>query len=337
MTNLQMTPQATLRQLIEGYRATQLIFVAAELGIADLLADGPKHYAEIASATRTDAPTLFRLLRALASAGVFASVDGDLFALNPLADCLRTGVAGSLRPWAILNGGRLYTTWAQLDHSVATGDAAFDHLHGMSVWEHRKRNQEEGRIFHDAMAANVTHVARSVVDAYDFSRFGTLVDVGGGTGALIQAVLTANPKPLGIVFDVLAAVREAAASLARAGLTDRCKLVEGNFFESVPAGGDAYILSRILHDWHDEHSIDILNTTRRAMTAGSTLLIIERVLEALNPTAEATHSDIHMLVMTGGRERTATEFQTLLAAANFELARVIPTGSPVYIIEAVAV
>lgn len=335
MTSLQTTPQATLRQLIDGYRVSKMIFVAAELGIADLLADGAKHYAELASATHTDAPTLFRLLRALASVGVLARVDGDLFTLTPLADCLRTGVAGSLRPWAVLSG-RLYTTWAHLDHSVVTGDTAFDHLHGMSVWEYRERNPEEGQVFHDAMTANTTLVARAIVDAYNFSRFGTLVDVGGGRGALIQAVLMANPKLRGIVFDVPAAVREAVESIPNARLIDRCKFLEGNFFESVPAGGDAYILSRILHDWHDDQAIHILKTTRRAMTGGSTLLIIERVLDAQNPGSEATHTDIHMLVMTGGRERTAAEFQTLLAASDFALVRVIPTGSPVHIIEAAA-
>ena len=217
MTGPQATPNAALRQLIEGYRVSQMIFVAAELGIADLLADGPRHCVEIASATRTDAPTLFRLMRALASAGVFARVDGDLFTLTPLSDCLRTGVAGSLRPWAVLNGRRLYPTWAHLDHSIATGDTAFDHLHGISVWEYLERDPEEGRVFHDAMAANITHVAGSVVNSYDFSRFGTLVDVGGGKGALIQAVLTANPELLGILFDVPAAIREAAASFALAG------------------------------------------------------------------------------------------------------------------------
>ena len=337
MTSPEITPNAALRQLIEGYRTSQMIFVAAELGIADLLVDGPKHYAEIATATRTDAPTLFRLLRALASVGVFARVDEDRFALNRLTDCLLTGVAGSLRPWAVLNGRRLYTTWAHLGHSIATGDTAFDHLHGVGVWEYRERDPEEGRVFHDAMAANITHVARSVVNAYNFSRFGTLVDVGGGKGALIQAVLMANPKLLGIVFDVPAAVREAAASFAHTGLTNRCKLLEGSFFEAVPAGGDAYILSRILHDWRDDQAIKILNITRRAMTLGSTLLVIERVMEAQNPSVEATQSDIHMLVMTGGRERTAVEFHTLLTASNFEFVRVIPTDSPMQIIEAVAI
>jgi O-methyltransferase domain/Dimerisation domain len=329
-------PQATLRQLIDGYRISQMICVAAELGIADVLAAGPRHYAEIARATRADALTLFRLLRALASVDVFARVDGDCFALTPLAEQLQTGVAGSLRPWAVLTG-RLYDTWAHLGHSVATGETAFDHLHGISVWDYRSRNPQEGRVFHDAMTANTTLVASAVVDAYDFSRFGTLVDVGGGEGALIQAVLTANPNLHGILFDVPAAVHEAAASFAVAGLAGRCQLLTGSFFESVPAGGDGYILSRILHDWHDDQAIHILQTIRRAMTGGCRLLIVERVVDAEKPSVEAAHTDIHMLVMTGGRERTVAEFQTLLAASDFELVRAIATGSPVQIVEAVPV
>jgi hypothetical protein len=203
----------------------------------------------------------------------------------------------------------------------------------MSVWQYRERNPEEGRVFHDAMAANTEVVSRSVVDAYDFSRFETLVDVGGGKGALIQAILTAHPRLRGILFDVKAAIDEAARLFENASL-DRCQFVEGNFFDWVPEGGNAYVLSRILHDWHDNQAVQILKVIRRAMTNTSTLLIVERVLHAENPSIEASHSDLHMLVMTGGRERTAAEYQTLLAAAEFELVRVIPTGSPLHIVEA---
>lgn len=325
---------ATMRQLIEGYRISQMICVAAELGIADLLADGPRHYSEIAGTTRTDAPTLYRLLRALASMEVFAELDGCRFALTPLADCLRTGVAGTLRPWAIHSGRLIYDTWAHLDHSVATGDTAFDYCQGMNVWAYRESHPEDGRVFHDAMAANTTIVSRSVVDAHDFSRFGTLVDVGGGKGALIQAILTANPKLRGILFDVRAAVKEASALFAIAGLSDRCRFVTGNFFESVPEGGNAYMLSRILHDWHDDQCSQILKTMRRSMSGDSSLLIVERVLDAQSPGVEATQSDINMLVMTGGRERTAAEFKGLLETSGFALRQVIPTNSSVQIIVA---
>jgi len=336
MNQLSPTPQAALRQLIDGYRASQAIRVAAELGLADLLADGPRHYEELARASGTDSLALYRLLRALASAGVFTQVGAQHFSLNPLAECLRTGVTGSLHSWAILSDEH-HRTWTALRHSVTTGKTAFDHLHGTSVWEHRKHNPEQGRLFNEAMTATNALVVRSVIDAYAFSRFGVVVDVAGGHGSLIQAILTANPNLRGILFDLPAAIREAAASFEHAGLAARCQLVEGSFFESVPPGGDAYILSRILHDWTDEQSIAILKKCRRAMTGGATLLLIERVLDAVNPSAEATLTDIHMLVMTGGRERTVAEFESLLVASGFELVRSISTRSAVYVVEAVAV
>jgi hypothetical protein len=336
MNQLPANPQAALRQLIDGYRASQAIRVAAELGLADLLADGPRHCEELASATGTNPEALYRLLRALASAGVFTQVDAERFSLNPLAEYLRTGVTGSLRPWAILSDEH-HRTWTALRHSVTTGETAFDHLHRTSVWEHRKHKPEQGRLFQEAMTATNSLVVRSVLDAYAFSRFGVVVDVAGGHGSLIQAILAANPNLQGILFDVPAAIREASASFERAGLTARCQLVEGSFFESVPPGADAYILSRILHDWTDEQSIAILKKCRDAMTRGATLLLIERVLDSVNPSAEATLTDIHMLVMTGGRERTVAEFESLLVASGFGLARAIPTRSAVHVVEAVAV
>jgi hypothetical protein len=336
MTHLPASPQAALRQLIDGYRASQAIRVAAELGLADLLADGPRHYDDLARASGTNPQALHRLLRALASAGVFARMDGDRFQLNPLAEYLRTGVAGSLRPWAILSNEH-QLTWTALRHSISSGETAFDHLHGTSVWDQRKRNPEQGRLFNEAMTATNALVVRSVLDAYDFSRFGVVVDVAGGHGSLIQAILTANPDLQGILFDVPAPIRETAASFERARLTSRCQLVDGSFFESVPPGGDAYILSRILHDWTDEQSIAILKTCRHAMTSGATLLLIERVLDAINPSAEATLTDIHMLVMTGGRERTVAEFERLFVGSGFELVQAVPTRSAVHVVEAVAV
>ena len=326
MNTLSTTPQAQVRQLIDGYRASQAISVAAELGLADLLADGPRHYEDLARASGTNPQALYRLLRALASMEVFARLDGERFALNPLAECLRSDFAGSLHAWAIQTN-RLRQSWTDLHHSVGTGQTAFDHLHGMSVWEYRERNPDEGRLFQDAMTALTMLVVRSVLAAYDFSRFGTVADLGGGRGSLLQAILEANPRLSGILFDVPAAIREAAVLFEQGGLSARCQLLEGSFFESVPEGADAYVLSRVLHDWTDEQAIQILKTTRRAMAGGAALLLVERVLDSQNPSPEATLSDIHMLVMTGGRERTVEEFVVLLAASGFELVRAIETGS----------
>ncbi len=336
MNTLSTTPQAQLRQLIDGYRASQAISVAAELGLADLLADGPRHYEDLARESGTNPQALYRLLRALASMEVFARLDGERFALNPLAEGLRSGVPGSLHAWAILTNG-LRRSWTDLHHSVATGQTAFDHLHGMSVWEYRERNPDEGRLFQDAMTATTMLVVRSVLAAYDFSRFGTVADVGGGRGSLLQGILEANPGLRGILFDVPAAIREAAVLFGQSGLSARCRFLEGSFFESVPEGADAYVLSRVLHDWTDEQAIRILQKTRRAMAGGAALLLVERVLDSQDPSPEATLTDIHMLVMTGGRERTTEEFGGLLAASGFELVRAIETGSPVHVVEGVAV
>jgi hypothetical protein len=207
----------------------------------------------------------------------------------------------------------------------------------MSVWEYRERHPEEGRMFQNAMTTTALLVVRSVLEAYDFSRFGTVADIGGGRGTLLQAILEVNPQLRGMLFDVPAAIREATVLFERSGVSGRCRLLAGTFFESVPEGADAYVLSRVLHDWTDAQAIQILKTTRRAMTDGAVLLLVERVLDSQNPSPEATLTDIHMLVMTGGRERTTEEFQELLTASGFELVRVIPTGSAVHVVEGLAV
>jgi len=328
--------QTALRQMIDGYRISKIICVAAELGLADQLASGPKHCEELASESGTSARALYRLLRALASVGVFTEIDEQRFALNPRGALLRKDVPGSLRAWAIFSS-RMYRNWAELDHSVATEQTAFDHLHGIDAWTYREQHQDEGRVFNDAMSALVTFVAQAIATAYDFSRFGTIVDVGGGHGLLLTAILQANPGVRGILFDVPAAIREARPALEAAGLGMRCRLEEGSFFESVPGHGDAYILSRVLHDWNDDQASKILKTMRRSMNHGATLLIVERALDRENLTPEATLSDLNMMVQNGGRERTTAEFEDLLTAAGLKLVRRIPGPSPFQILEAVAV
>ena len=330
------TDQAALRQMIDGYRISKIICVAAELGLADQLADGPKHYAELAAASGTNAPALYRLLRALSSAGVFEDIGEQRFALNSRGALLRKDAPASLRAWAMFSS-RMYRNWAELDHSIATGETAFDYLHGMNVWTYREQHQDEGRVFNEAMSAHVAFVAQAIATVYDFSRFATIVDVGGGQGVLLAAILQANPGVRGILFDVPGAIREARSLLEPGGLAARCRLAEGSFFESVPGDGDAYILSRILHDWNDDQVSKILKTMRGSMNDKATLLIVERALEQQNPALDATLSDLNMIVQNGGRERTTAEFDELLTAEGFKLVRCIPQPSPFQILEVVAV
>lgn len=325
------TAQATLRQMLEGYRASQVVHVAAKLGLADLLASGPKHYEELARETGSDAGALHRLLRALTSIGVFAPAGAGRFAVTPLAEPLRSSVTGSLRAWAIFCGD-LYRSWGYLDHSVATKETAFEHLHGMSGWAYREQHPEAARVFDDAMSAGTALMVEPIVDAAEFSRFATIADIGGGQGALLASILEAFPAAKGLLFDGPAAIRDARTMLA--GFATRCRLVEGDFFESVPPGGDAYILSRVLHDWNDADVIRILKNVRRAMTTAGTLLVIERALDRERPSASDTMSDLNMLVRIGGRERTVEEFADLFVASGFELSRAIETHSPYRIIEA---
>ena len=329
------TEQAALRHMIDGYRISKIICVAAELGLADQLASGPQHYAELAAASGTNAQALYRLLCALASVGVFAQISEQRFALNPRGTLLRTDAPGSLRGWAMFSS-RMYRNWAELDHSIATGETAFDHLHGTDVWTYREQHEDEGKVFNDAMSAHVALVAQAIAAAYDFSRFGTIVDVGGGQGVLLTTILQANPGARGILFDVPAAIREARLAFEATALAARCRLTEGSFFESVPAHGDAYILSRVLHDWNDGEVSKILKTMRRSMNDGATLLIVERAMDQENLTPDVTLSDLNMMVQNGGRERTTEEFEELLAAGAFRLVRSIPEPPPFQILEAVA-
>lgn len=321
--------------MIDGYRISQIVFVAVELGIADLLQGGPKDAGELAAATRADPRSLYRVLRALASAGILDQVGDERFALAPLGEWLRSDTAASLSPWARLSAG-MYRAWGDFRRSIETGKGGLGSGYGRQRWERLERSPEESRVFHDAMGANAAWVARAVLEAYDFSAFRCMVDVGGGNGTLIASILCAYPSAQGIVFDLPEAVGEAGPRLEAAGLAARCDLRAGSFFDPLPAGSDAYLLSRVLHDWDDGYAAQILQSTRRAMAAGAKLLIIERMLCPESPSVEATLSDLNMLLMNGGCERTRAEFEALLDAAGFRLARIVPTRTPIKILEAVA-
>jgi hypothetical protein len=319
--------RAELGRLLWAYRVSQAIHVAAVLGIADLLAEGPRTADELAESTETHPDALYRLLRALAGAGVFAETEERRFAGNALGDSLRSDAPGSVRDMAILLGQPyVWTPWAHLLDSVRTGENAFRHVHGESVWEYRAKHPEESAAFDRAMAAGTAAVDRALIDAYDFSRFRSIVDVGGGTGALLRALLAAHPQLHGVLFDrphVVDGLR-----------LERGEVVGGSFFESVPAGADAYLLKWIIHDWEDAESLAILRTVRRAIPAGGSLLVVDRVLGGPNDSLDDKLADLNMLVLPGGRERSLDEFAALFAGAGFELVGSTPTASPLDVIEA---
>ena len=325
-----------LRQMIDGYRISQLICVAAELRIVDLLQDGPKSGNELAAATRASPHVLFRVLRTLVSVEVLRPVADGRFALAPLGEWLRSDIVDSLRPWALLSA-RMYRAWGEFLDCIRTGEGGLGSGYGEQRWMQFEQLPEEARVFHDAMGANSAWLARAVLEAYDFSAFRSIVDVGGGNGALMASILAACPGAQGVVFDLPEAIRDAGPRLEATGLAERCRLQVGSFFDPVPPGGDAYLLSRVLHDWDDGHATRILQSLRRAVSPGTTLLVIERLFDLESSGAETTLSDLNMLLMNGGRERTSAEFAALFVASGFNLVRVVTTRAPIQILEAVSI
>jgi hypothetical protein len=330
-------PPATLLQMMTGYWVSQAVYVAAKLGIADLLADGPVGCDHLAAATDTHAPSLRRVLRALASVGVFTEASPGSFTLTPLAELLRTETPGSMRALAIMYAEEQYRAWGELLHSVRTGEMAFDHQFGMGYFAYLAQHPEADRVFNEAMTGWTHQLVGAVVDTYDFSPFNTVVDVGGGYGTLLAAILRRNPGARGILFDQPHVVASAEEHLATSGVADRCTAVGGDFFAAVPAGGDAYVLAQILHDWDDERCVAILGQCRRAMPNHGKLLVVELVLPPGDEAFFGKWLDLHMLVLLGGRERTAAEYDALFRGAGFELARVVPTPPGPSVVEAVPV
>lgn len=330
------SPLLTMLQMINGYHVSQMIYVAAKLGIADLLKVGPQGVDELAEATGTHAPSLYRLLRALSSLGVFAEDEHGRFELTPLAEPLQKEFPGSLRPWALLAGDpSFWRMWGDLLYTVQTGKSAFNHVFGMGVWEYRAQHPEVNAIFNDAMTNTSMYQTAAIIAAYDFSEIGTLVDVGGGHGTLIAAILKENPAMRGVLFDLPHVVAGAKDLLNAAGVADRCEIVGGDAFKSVPSGGDAYILKFITHGWDDERAIKILRNCHRAMAEGGKLLLVELVIPPGNSPHHGKFGDFHMLVGSEGRERTEAEFGALLEKAGFTLTRIVPTQIDLSVIEGI--
>ncbi|ALN63240.1 O-methyltransferase family protein [Lysobacter antibioticus] len=323
-----------LLQMITGYWVTQSLYVAAKLGIADLVADAPKPIEELAAKTGAKAPLLKRVLRTIASIGVFTETEPGIFGITPLAALLRSGTPDSMRPQAIMHGEEQYRAWADVLHNVQTGETAFEKEFGTSYFGYLAKHPEADRVFNEAQAGYTKQVAHAVVDAYDFSPFKTVIDIGAGYGPLLSAILRSQPEARGILFDQPHVAQAAGKRLAEAGVGDRCGTVGGDFFVEVPADGDVYILSLLLHDWDDQRSIEILRNCRRAMPAHGKLLIVELVLPEGEEPFFGKWLDLHMLVLLGAQERTADEFKTLFAASGFALERVLPTASGLSIVEA---
>jgi hypothetical protein len=322
-------PEEHLSQLVDGYLSTQLINVAVMLGIADALADGPRSSDDLADVAGANPLALHRVLRGLAALGVLDEQDGGRFGLTPSGALLRSGVPGSFRAAALARGGLYYQVAAELPDAVRRGGSAFEQAHGRSFFDHLAEYPDEAATFQASMAARSTHEADAVVESYDFGRFRRLIDVGGGQGILLAAILQSAPGVHGTLFDRPAAVEQARDRLRVAGVLDRCALVAGDFFAEVPAGGDCYLLSRVIHDWDDEAAVRILMRCRDAIAINGTLLLVEAILpEHAADQPAAIRMDLHMLTLLGGRERTEAEYRTLLATMGFTLDRVIRTPSP---------
>ena len=331
---IELPPSIRLHQLMAGHWISQAIYVAAKLGIADRLANAPQTVPDVAREVGADPQALHRLMRALASVGLFTEVSPARYGLTPIGYFLRTGVPGSLRALALTVTELDWQPWGQLLHSVRTGETAFPRVYGASVFEYFAQHPDTARMFNEAMIDYVSQSIRAVVSAYDFAPLRTIVDVGGGHGALMSAILEANPAARGVVFDLPAVVEGAASDVAARGLADRCTCVPGDFFQSVPEGGDAYLLASIVHDWDDRSSVTILKSCRRAMSPRARLLLVEMVIPAGDAPFFGKLLDLEMLVCFGGRERTEAEYRDLLGAAGFELLRVVSTEAPASVIEA---
>jgi hypothetical protein len=329
------TPWQQLARMISGYWISRAIYVVAKLRIADRLADGPQPAEELAAAAGAAAEPLYRVLRALAGVGVFTQEADGRFRLNPLAGYLREGVPDSLWAFALMLGEEQYHAWDDLPQTIRTGEPAFERLYGLPPFAYLSRHPEQAKIFDGAMTTFGGRATELALDAYDLSDVETLVDVGGGLGANLARILGRYPAMQGVLFDQPHVVARARPHLDAAGVSDRCALVGGDFFETAPEGADAYLLGHILHDWEDARAGLILDTLRRAVPGGARLLVLEHVLPEGAGASFGKLLDLHMLVLLGGRERTEAEYRRLFADHGFRLTRVVPTAGESAVIEAV--
>jgi hypothetical protein len=318
-----------------GHWISRIVYLAARLGLADRLADGPRGADDLAGPTGTHAPSLYRFMRTLSSLGILAESSTRRFALTPLGEALRTGAPGSARASVLTIASDWWIGgFGELAYSVQTGKSGFEKSLGAPLFDWLARDPEAASLFSETMIGFHGAEPPAIAAAYDFSKVTTLVDVGGASGHLLATILKRYPTPRGILFDLPHVVRDAPALLEARGLRDRVSIQAGSFFERVPEGADVYLLSHIIHDWNEEQCLTILANCRHVLGPAGRLLIIEMVL----PDGDTPHPgkmlDLMMLVGPGGQERTEQEYATLLAKGGFRLVRVVPTESAVSIVEA---
>jgi hypothetical protein len=316
-----------LRQMVMGFRLTQAVHVAARLGLADALHERPASADDLAPQVGADPAALARLLRALASVGLFAAAADGTWRTTPLGDGLRRDAPGSVHALACLYGEEwLWSAYGRMLHSACTGEPGFDDVHGQPLYAYLDGHPDAAATFHAAMSGFSAQEQAAILAAYDFSNTATIVDVGGGEGALLAAILDAHPRVQGLLFDL-------APAAVHARTRSRMGVVVGDFFTHVTAGGDLYVLKSVLHNWPDDRAVTILSNCREAMAGGGRVLVAERVVTDDGGPAEAALFDLNMLVVAGGRERTAAEYRELFAAAGLAVTRVVPTASPLSLVE----
>lgn len=322
------------RQIFGGSWMTQGVWVAAELGIADLLAQGPLTAKELAERTSSNSDALYRVLRALAGTGVFTQDELGRFALTPLGNMLRSDVAGSQKAFSMMMGAEFYRTWGELLHTVKTGEQGFRKGFGKTFFDYMTENHARHSIYDAAMQGVHSVETGPMMDAYDFGAFRTVADIGGGNGSALAAILERHPGMQGILFDLPSVADRARPVMEDAGLSSRCRIEGGDFFSSIPEGADAYVLRHVIHDWEDGDAVTILRNCRKAMKDGGKVLVVEMVVPPGNDPGFGKWLDL-MMLLVGGRERTEEEYRRLFSAAGLMLHRVIPTASDVSILECV--
>jgi hypothetical protein len=331
-------PAVAIMRMITGAWVAQAVYVAAELGIADVIAaEGPRSPEHLAERVDADPDALYRVLRALAGVGVFTECADGAFGLTPLAESLRSDVPGSLRAFAMMMGGdAVWRSWGEVLHTMRTGEPAFTHIFGMPVFDYYAANPAAALVGAAGLTARSAGENAAIVGAYDFTGVASVMDVGGGEGSLLRAILQAHPQLQGVLYEMPHVVALARTALAGTPETDRCELVAGDFFTEIPCGESLLLLKKVIHDWTDERAMAILRNCRAALPEGGRLLLVENVVPPGNEPSFAKWLDLLMLVYAGGRERTTDEFRDLLATSGFELKRVIPTAANICVMEAVA-